>query len=244
MRYYFTEKTEKGVIMLIDPHVHSKAISFCSIASIEEIIDFKKSHGYAAAVSVNHCQPWYYAESEHKENMQKHIDEYLRGKAYAEKNDFKLFLGIEVTVNKPFYADFLLYGVTEEFLLNSPCLYALTHSELYEYCHKNGVVVIQAHPFRAPIVPASPSDVDGYEINCQKNDLLTKENVLDLSASTGKLVTAGTDYHGREQDKYLGGMIVPDDINSATDFANYLNSTFKTELYFDGQIVEAIRTEK
>lgn len=230
--------------MLIDPHVHSKAISACSIASVEEIIDFKKSHGYSAAILVNHCQPWYYDKSEHKENMQKHIAEYLKGKKYAESIGFKLFLGIEATVNIPFYADFLLYGVTEEFLLNSPCLYALTQSELYELCRKNGVVVIQAHPFRAPIVPASPSDTDGYEINCQKNDLLNLEAVLDLAASTGKLVTAGTDFHGRTQDEYLGGMIVPDDINSATDFAEYLKSTDKTELYLNGKTISVLKTKK
>lgn len=229
--------------MLIDPHVHSKAISLCSIASVEEIIDFKKSHGYKAAVLVNHCQPWYYDKSEHKENMQKHIAEYLKGKKYAESNGFKLFLGIEVTVTVPFYADFLLYGVTEEFLLNSPCLYALSQSELYELCRNSGVVLIQAHPFRAPITPAAPNVTDGYEINCQTNDLLNKDAVLDLAASTGKFVTAGTDYHGRKQDEYLGGMIVPGDINSATEFAEYLKTADKTELYLNGKIIEVTKTE-
>lgn len=224
--------------MLIDPHVHSKGISLCSSASVEEIVDFKKSRGYAAAILVNHCQPWYYEKSEHKKNMLKFVEEHNRGKAYADAKDFKLFLGIEVTVNKPFYADFLLYGVTEEFLLNSPCLYALTQEELYELCRKNGVVVIQAHPFRAPITPASPNVVDGYEINTQQNDLAYKDDVLNLAADTGKLVTAGTDYHGRAQDEFMGGMIVPGVINSAVEFADYLKTTDKTELYLGNGITE------
>lgn len=224
--------------MLIDPHVHSKGISLCSRASVEEIIDFKKSRGYAAAILVNHCQPWYYEKSEHKQNMLKFVEEYNRGKTYADKNNFKLFLGIEVTVDKPFYADFLLYGVTEEFLINSPCLYALTQEELYKLCRKNDVLIIQAHPFRAPIIPASPNVVDGYEINTQQNDLAYKDDVLNLAADTHKLVTAGTDYHGRAQDEFMGGMIVPDDINSAVDFKNYLKSTDKTELYLGGEILE------
>lgn len=229
--------------MLIDPHVHSNGISLCSRESVKEVIDFKKYQGYSAAVLVNHCQSWYYEKSEHKKNMSKFISEYLSGKEYADKLSFKLFLGMEVTVEIPFYSDFLLYGVTEKFLINSPCLYALTQKELYELCHKNGIIVIQAHPYRAPIVPAAPHVVDGYEVNCQRKDLLMKTYVLDLAAKNNKLVTAGTDYHSRVRNNYLGGMIVSDDINSSTDFAEYLNTTNKTNLYLNGTILEAIKTK-
>ena len=44
------------------------------------------------------------------------IEEFYRGKAYADSKGFRLYLGLEVTLMQPHYADWLLYGITEEFL--------------------------------------------------------------------------------------------------------------------------------
>ena len=118
----------------IDPHVHSKGISGCSHVSCEEIVDEKMELGYDGVILTNHCQKWYYLPEEHGEYVERVIEDYQKGKAYADKKGFRFYLGLEVTLTEPRYADWLLYGITEEFLRASPCLYALTQKELYELC--------------------------------------------------------------------------------------------------------------
>ena len=210
--------------MLIDPHVHSNEISRCSHVSIETLIDTKIALGYGGAVLTNHCQQWYYDEKDHRENMQKHIDVFHQGKEYADKKGFLLMLGIEVTITDPGYSDWLLYGVDEEFLLSSPCLYKFSQRELYEYCRNRGVLMIQAHPYRGETHrPMDPEFMDGVEINCQPGDLPKKDQVIDFAVSNNLLLTCGVDFHGVST-TIRAGMEVPNDMLTSADFAAYLKS--------------------
>ena len=209
--------------MFIDPHVHSNEISRCSKLSVEEVIDNKIALGYDGAILTNHCQPWYYEKHEHKEEIKKYIEVFEKGRIYAENKNFILMLGIEVTLTVPRYSDWLLYGLTEDILLNSPCLYALTQKELYEFCERNGVVLVQAHPYREPIEPCDPKYMDGVEINCHPfhGDLPRKDKVVAFAKGNSLIITCGVDYHETVMD-IKAGMIVPDEIKTAKDFGEYL----------------------
>ena len=206
----------------IDPHVHSKGVSLCSRLTCEEIIDSKQARGYDGAVLTNHCQPWYYPVEEHTQFMEKCIQEYLRGKEYAEKKGFRWYLGIEVSLSDPHYADWLLYGVTEEFLRTSPCLYTLTQKELFELCEQWGIVLIQAHPYRQ--TPCNPLYMHGVERNCAPSDLDKVSLVEGFAKEHGLLVTCGTDYHFTDN-TYFGGILIPDTCNSAPDIAKHIRET-------------------
>lgn len=142
-------------------------------------------------------------------------------------------LGIEVTISTPLYSDWLLYGVNEEFLLNSPCLYSLSQEELYAYCKENGVLMVQAHPYRMPIQPMNPKFMDGVEINCQPHDLLKKEEVIRFAFQNGLLLTCGVDFHDVDSD-IKAGMVVPKGISTAVEFANYLKNG-KSDIRIEGE---------
>ncbi len=216
----------------IDPHVHSKGVSGCSLVSCEEIIDEKIKLGYDGAILTNHCQRWYYPTEEHAAFMEKVIAEYRQGKAYADKKGFRFYLGIEVSVHQPHYSDWLLYGITEEFLRSSPCLYALTQKELFEYCEKWGVVMVQAHPFRQS--PCDPKYMHGVEINCSDCDLDKVELVEEFAKENGLLVTCGTDYHFVER-TFHGGIYVPETCETSVDVAKHIRATGQVRVFFDAK---------
>lgn len=220
--------------MKIDPHVHSSGASLCSKITFDQIIENKKALGYGGAVLTNHCQSWYFEPNKKDEWCENFINEWLNAEKYARERGFKLFFGVEVTVSEPLSSDWLLYGATPEFLIKSPCLYQLSQKQLFDLCNENGIFLVQAHPFRFSPVPAAAEHMHGVEINCTPRDYEQKQKVIDFAREHNLLITCGTDYHFAEN-KALGGVVVPDDINNACEFANYLKNTKSTTLLLDGK---------
>ena len=218
----------------IDPHVHSKEVSMCSQVTVEEIIDAKMELGYEGAILTNHCQEWYYPKEEHKNYVERVIETFHKGKAYAEKKGFRFYLGLEVSLMDPHYADWLLYGVTEEFLRASPCLYALLQKELFDFCEEWGVLLIQAHPFRQS--PCNPKYMHGVEINCTTGDLDKTPLVEEFAMENNLLITCGTDYHALDR-VYRGGIYIPESCQTAKDIAEYIRKAGKITVFkgWDGK---------
>lgn len=227
----------KGMIK-IDPHVHSSGVSKCSSATVQAIVDMKMSQGYDGVVLTNHCQPWYYEPPFHTIFMRKVIAEYKEMQAYANPLGFRVLLGLEVTCSRPVYSDWLLYGVTEEFLLQSPCLHALSQEELFNYCKEHGVVMVQAHPFRnggalkERMLNTYTDFMHGIEINCTPCDLENWEAVVETAKKYALLTTCGTDYHSADR-TFRGGTFVPDWVFTAEDLAKYLKETSQTEIFLE-----------
>ncbi len=210
-------------LLKIDPHVHSKGISLCSQVSCEALIDAKIEEGYDGVALTNHCQPWYYPPAEHKNYIERVIEEFHRGKAYADERNFRFYLGLEVTLTQPGYADWLLYGVTEEFLRATPCLYSLTQKELFELCERAGVLLVQAHPFRSGCSLGEPLYMRGVEINCTPGDIEKAEAVKEFAKAHKLLVSCGTDYHGVAR-VCRGGIAIPESCQTAVDVAEYMKT--------------------
>lgn len=227
------EEEKKKDWIKIDPHVHSLGASLCSDVDCKEIVEEKKRLGYQGAILTNHCQSWYYPEEEHADFMRRLVSEYERGAQYAAERDFKLWLGIEVTLDEPHYADWLLYGTTKEFLLSSPCLYKLTQKELFELCEANGILMVQAHAFRTGHSPCNPAYMHGIEINCNTRDLGNVGKVEAFAKEHALYVTCGVDYH-HIMHFYYGGMFVPKECDSSVDFAEYIKRSGETHVFMQG----------
>ncbi len=222
-------------LIRIDPHVHSSGISLCSRVTVQDIVDQKKKLGYDGVVLTNHCQPWYYPAPDHKLYVERVIEEFHRAKAYGEKQNFRVYLGLEVTIPLP-YGDWLLYGITEEFLRQSLCLYLLTQKELFELCEQWGVLLIQAHPLRRGCVLGNPEYMHGVELNCTPNvgDLERWEEIKAFAREHNLLVTCGTDYHFPER-SCRGGIYVPKSCQSAVEIAAYIRESGGTRLFYEDE---------
>ncbi len=208
-------------MLKIDTHVHSKAISQCSVVDCKTIVDEKKKLGYDGAILTNHCQPWYYPPAEHANYIERVIEEYRRGKEYADAQGFRLYLGLEVTIGETSYTDWLLLGATEAFLRDTPCLYRRTQKELFQLCEKSGVLLVQAHPCRGDTVFGDPRYMHGVELNATPHDIPTFSRIREFAKENGLFVTCGTDYHAVDR-TYFGGIYVPTTCEKAEDVARYI----------------------
>lgn len=221
--------------MKIDPHVHSKGMSLCSHVGYKEIIDEKKKAGYNAVMLTNHCQPWYYEKGEQLLWTNKFLSEYWQAKEYGDACGIKVLLGIEVSVSVPHWSDFLLYGVNEGFLYRAKSLYELTQAELFDYCERNNVLMVQAHPFREEYAPAKPEYMHGFEINLRPSDFEKRKDVEEFALKHNLFVTCGSDYHSVSE-KEFGGMILPDDVCSSEDMFKCITSSKSTTLFFEDEV--------
>ncbi len=217
-------------VLRIDTHVHSSGISLCSQLDYKQIISEKKKMGYDGIILMNHCQKWYYPPEEHASFIERLIAEYRAAAEYAQTQDFQVWLGIEVTLHEPHYADWLLFGVTEAFLRSSSCLYQLKQKELFEYCNRCGILMVQAHAFREGHSPCNPEYMHGIEINCNERDIDNIAKVEAFAAEHKLMVTCGVDYHQVSHD-YLGGMFVGEDCRSSVDFVREIKHNGKTRVF-------------
>ncbi len=218
----------------IDSHTHTSAISVCSRVTHEELIDDKIGLGFDGLILTNHCQPWYYPEEEHKNYVERVIEEFERARAYGEKKNFRVFLGLEVTIRNPHYSDWLLFGVSQRFLRETPCLYKRTQKELFELCDEWGVLLIQAHPFREGHTICDPRYMHGVEINAAPCDLPNKELVEEFAKRHDLLVSCGTDYHGKGR-TYFGGIRIPASCLTAEDIAAHIRKEKAIETFQEGE---------
>ena len=139
---------------LIDIHVHTSEVSGCGQVKAEDAVKMYHSAGYQGLMITDHFHKQYF-DGLKLESWEKKIDRYLEGYHKAQKEGQRL--GMEILLGMEFRNcetdnDFLIIGVTEDFLYTHPDLYELPLTKAIDLFHQNGMLVIQAHPVRCRIV--------------------------------------------------------------------------------------------
>lgn len=195
---------------LYEMHAHTVEVSTCAVATVEEMIKYYEGKGYTGIVSTNHMNsstfsrvgladaPW-----------DKKVDHFLKGyeilKAAA-GDKYKVILGMEINFyNHP--NDYLVYGITEEFLRSHGDLMAMGPKKFSKLAHENGLLMIQAHPFRRDSIIEDWKILDGYEIfNGNPRHHSGNETAEFWAKIHNKsIVTSGSDFHEKD-DTALGGI--------------------------------------
>lgn len=132
----------------VDLHIHTATTSPCGEVEPEEIIALYTEAGYDGLVITDHFYKDYF------ENLgdipwSRKIDCFLAGyrSAKAAAKGLKVFMGIEYR-NIESDNDFLVLGLTQEFLYEHQESYLLPLEEAIDLFHSIGAIVIQAHPIR------------------------------------------------------------------------------------------------
>lgn len=204
---------------LYDFHAHTSGISRCSRLSAEALCKIMKEDGVDGFVLTNHYAP-YHVTLPFEEWLHKYENEYFYTKKVAKELGLHVFFGIEVTIDGK---DFLLYGLESSALFESGRpLYEYTLSELLEFAHQRGGLLIHAHPFRGKSSPADPKILDGYEINCHPlyGKTFAKE-VHELAEAHNLLITCGSDFHGDIYKAHCG-VYLPEDVLTEKQLADHL----------------------
>lgn len=188
---------------LYEMHAHVKEVSTCSGSYARDLIEYYKDLGYTGIVLTDHMNRATFSRAGLADApWEEKVEHYLKGfKALEKENNgnFILIFGMEISFDsKP--NDYLVYGVTEEFLRNNGDLMALEPEDFSKLARENGLLFLQAHPFRRGMEVEDWEILDGYEVfNGNPRHNSNNDFAEDWAKKHGKtIVTSGSDFHEKE----------------------------------------------
>jgi hypothetical protein len=105
--------------------------------------------------------------------------------------------------------DYLVYGLTRNSQIEQK-LYRLGLKGFRKLTAGSGIVIVQAHPFRFGMIPASPELIDGIEVyNGNPRHDSKNRQAFEHAEAKGLKMISGSDFH-RIGDEARGGVIVED----------------------------------
>lgn len=223
----------EGYPFLYETHLHTRQGSACAHDTGAEMVKAAIAMGYSGFIvtehnwggntSVDRDLPW-----------EQWVDEFVKGYReayeYGAEHDFDVFWGYEAGYRA---TEFLIYGITPEWLKQHPEMKTAGIEEQYRLIHSAGGMVIHAHPFREdwyiPEVRLFPEYVDGVEgINAahsnrksrSHNDPAFDQRAIAYAHEHHFPMTAGSDVHST--DFYGGGIALKRRLKSISDFCQVI----------------------
>ncbi len=175
-------------------HCHSRDASGCANECAEGIAEKYISAGYTTVVLTNHFSPSNGDENRWEEKIEKRWNavEKLRAAAGDRLN---ILMGLEVRFYEN-WNDYLVFGLEKEHLISNRDFLKMGIKAFSAMARENGILVIQAHPFRFDMTVTRPELIDGIEVynghpwHNSNNDI-----ALAWAEKYGKIQTSGTDHH-------------------------------------------------
>lgn len=210
-------------------HIHTNPCSRCGMMTPASVCQALYEGGYQGAVLTNHFLhgntgidrdlPW-------DKFIEAYERDYLECKRAAEKYDLDILFGIEEVVEPGL--EILCYGLTPEILYNNPELGNWGVEAWSALMRKNGVVLIQAHPYREAGYIPNPGPlpleyVDGIEVynHCNSRPDMN-EKAMHLAEENPHLITvSGGDAHWVENVPF-GGIVTKKRIRNEKMLAKIL----------------------
>lgn len=151
----------------LETHFHTAETSPCATVRAWDGVDIYKAFGgYNGIVVTDHFSEFIFGPRGLRA-WEAVVSQFLLGYRRARQRgtlvDVDVFLGMELRFPGS-NNDFLVYGITEGFLLENPWLYELDLETFFPIAQKYRLAVVQAHPFREGCTPASPSLIHGIEV--------------------------------------------------------------------------------
>ncbi len=188
-----------------DLHVHTNQASACGASTgAEQAIAYKKA-GYAGIVITDHffngnscvdrSLPW-------MERVTAYCSGYEDAKYVGDMIDLDVFFGIEWNLNG---MEFLLYGLTPEWLYEHENLDQYTLPRLFQAVSEAGGAMIQAHPYREDwyikqiiLYPGMVHGIEGVNLGNLKRNPVYNDRALALGRRSGLPMTCGSDSHHKD----------------------------------------------
>lgn len=206
-------------------HCHTSDVSRCASTSAADAVKLYADAGYDGIVITDHYSPQTFVGAE-AFVPQNYVEKYTRGYKNAldaAPEGFTVLLGMELryffTAN-----DYLAYGVTEQFLRDNGNLMALYPRRFYKLAHENGLLVVQAHPFRGYIYRANPKYLDGCEVCNGKDSKEENDKAMKWFGDNNmEIMTGGSDFH-HATNRALSGIITERRIETNDDLLEVLRN--------------------
>lgn len=233
--------------MLIDMHAHTGEISTCCKVGAKEIIDSLSDAEIDGIILTNHYIKSYIKDGTPKDFAERYVTEYRRAREIGASRGKRVFFGIEASMSLYRDAHILVYGVTEQFILDNPEIYNLTQEELYKRVKAVGGYLVHAHPLRVSRgVENYLFDftlLDGIELNSHiKFNGPLCDKIFDLARRHGLFVTSGGDYHA-DTARTRCGAFLPDCVQDSGEAVKHLIEASSARYLVeepDGRIYETV----
>ena len=148
---------------------------------------------------------------------------YYRAREEGRKLGLNVLLGAEIGfIGEPNH--YLAYGISKEFLDAYPNLHRMKIEEFSKIAKENGILLIQAHPFRDNKCYPTPEYVDGIEVyngNPRHNDF--DQEAKKIALEYNLYMTSGSDAH-RMEDIGVAGMMSEHEIKTMEEFMELIKS--------------------
>ena len=196
-------------------HCHTSEVSHCAGECAADTVEKYLRYGYSTLVLTNHLAgsnfrrmglgddaPW-------EDKVKMYVDGYYKMKDAA-AGRLNVLFGAEIRFDE-LENDYLLFGMTPEFLSDHPDIYKMSLQDFYnEINHPNRFIIIQAHPMRFHMQHVYPWFVDGWEIynGHPHNESYNKAAKAYAEYFPAKIFTSGTDHH--DADHFPAGGIETD----------------------------------
>lgn len=220
-----------------DTHVHTSETSPCGIIEAQEVVRLYKDAGYDGIVITDHYYDSFFEKLGEMPWKDK-VDIYLQGycSAFDEGTNIGLtvLLGMEIRFEEN-PSDYLVYGITEDFLKKYPKLYKLGIKKFRQLIEDEYMLIFQAHPYRRTMVVADPQDIHGVEVfNGNPRHNSHNDKALLYAKENGLMMSSGSDFHQKE-DLARGGIIITQEITTSKDLLKALSENIDENLIYTAE---------
>ncbi len=223
---------------LYEMHAHVKEVSTCASNKATILADLYTNTEYSGIVLTDHMNSATFERKGLKNApWDEKIDHFLTGYKSlrdAAGNKLNIILGMEICFyNCP--NDYLVYGITENFLRSNGDLMAYSPEDFSKLAHENELLFIQAHPFRRDSLVTNWKILDGYEVFNGNPRHYSCNPIAEAWAEYHHktIVTSGSDFHEIE-DAYHGGIYFNTEIKDGSQLVEELkkgNYTLKKDKF-------------
>ncbi|MDO4267170.1 MAG: hypothetical protein Q4C73_01760 [Eubacteriales bacterium] len=145
----------------LDMHIHTSETSSCGQIAGAEVARLYREAGYQGIMITDHYHKEYFeglGDMKPDEKIERFLTGYRAARAEGERIGLDVLLGIEFR-NRETDNDFLITGITEQFLHAYPDTYMLPLEQAIDLFHRHHMLVIQAHPVRFAVMDRSGSGI-------------------------------------------------------------------------------------
>jgi len=182
-------------------HLHTAEVSNCAKVPAKDSADLYAAAGYSTVVVTNHMSKFTYKNKNFDYSEMPWADKcdfFMNGyhtMVEAAAGRFNVLFGMELRSNTD-DNDYLIYGMTEEFMRATPKMMDMPLKELVPAVREAGMLFFQAHPFRNGMKVKNPELLDGIEIYNGHPDHDSRNDIAVLWAKKfNLLVSGGSDFH-------------------------------------------------
>lgn len=209
---------------LTELHTHTSEVSSCAHQTAAQVADRYIAEGYSTIVVANHYTKAVMerAGDDWNARAQYYLSGYRKMRDYV-GDRITVLLGIELRFTEN-ANDYLIYGADEEFVISHPNLHEMTLKSFRALADKEGLLIVQAHPFRNKMTVMSPELLHGIEVfNAHAGHEARNELAKEWCRRYGKIPTSGSDFH--DADFCVGGGIITEQpITSMEQLTSLLRS--------------------